>query len=154
MTVASNCEQPSSSTLSFLVALPLSSPVCSQYQRAEKHITSLFLSQSNSSRYQATPTLCSQKHSAPPHPLCTHPQLITDGSTSEGHLCPWAGKKCLHHDEKCPGKASVSNASHFCCCLWDRWSHRKMAGAKLKSTASLFIFSTYMTTRVHIHQLN
>ncbi|KAK1900033.1 Peroxisomal sarcosine oxidase, partial [Dissostichus eleginoides] len=40
-----------------------------------------------------------------PVPLCTHPKLMTDGSTSEGHLCPWAGKKCLHHDEKFPSEA-------------------------------------------------
>ncbi len=102
------------------------------------------MSQGNSLEYQATPTLCSQKYSAPHRPLCTHPQLMTDGSTSEGHLCPWAGKKCRHHDEKCPGKASVSNASHFCCCLWDRWSHRKRAGATLKSMHQPFYF-------LHVH---
>lgn len=84
------------------------------------------------------------RNNVPPRPLCTCPQLMTDGSTSEGHLCPWAGKKSLHSDEKCSDEACVSNASHLCCCLWDRWTHLKRNRAQLKIyPLTFFLFSPH-----------
>ena len=60
------------------------------------------------------------RNSQPPHPLCTCPQLMTYGSTSESHLCPWAGSKSLHSDEKW--------AMPPTCAAQGMWAERRASG--------------------------
>lgn len=123
-TAASSCEWPSSIV-------------------RELNNIALLISQNNSLWYRATPMWCPQETACLPRPLCTRPQLMTDGSNAEGHLYPWAGKKnnvCITM-RNVQGEACTSNASRLC--IRDRESHRNLAGTKLKNDVLTLLFSPH-----------
>lgn len=147
MTAASNCERPSS-TFKFPGCLT-SEQLC-LFAVPESWIAWLHYSSLRIIVYDTKPhpRYVPRKQCASPSPV--HPCTVHDWWVhSRRPPVPLGWQKITS-----PSRwETLRRSSHFC--LRDRWSHgKKGPGRSWKLPASLVIFSTYMTTCVHIHQLN